>query len=93
MDPFTIGAFAIPLLGRLFGGGGGDSQQQPMQNEMQQLLQMQQRRMQQADPLYQAILKMAMGLAPTAAQQGFGQQPQARPMGGARSRMMRQERF
>jgi hypothetical protein len=52
-----------PLIASLFSGGGHDL---PPQNDaMNDLIGMQTQRMKQADPLYQAILRMAMGLAPT----------------------------
>lgn len=60
-----------PMLGSLFGLGKGNST--PPQNDaMNNLITLQTSRMQQADPLYQAILKMAMGLMPISARAGFG---------------------
>lgn len=80
----------LPLASSLFSKGGSNST--PMDAELQKLLAMQNSRMAQSEPLYQAILKMAMGLMPTSAQpqaarptsptatpQGGGTMPPARP--------------
>lgn len=51
-----------PMLASLFGGHGDDL---PPQNDaMNDLIGLQTSRMRQADPLYQAVLAMAMGLVP-----------------------------
>lgn len=51
-----------PLIASLFKGGGNE---EPPQNAaMNELIGLQTQRMKQADPLYQAILQMAMALAP-----------------------------
>lgn len=51
-----------PMLASLFGGHGDDL---PPQNDaMNDLIGLQTSRMKQADPLYQAVLAMAMGLVP-----------------------------
>lgn len=50
-----------PLLAGLFKGG----HEEPPQNDaMNALIDMQTQRLKQSDPLYQAILRMAMGLVP-----------------------------
>lgn len=64
--------FGLPFLGKLFDMGESDEekmQKQSMQ-QAQQLQQMQMSRLQQTDPLFRAILQMAMGLMPRA-QQGM----------------------
>lgn len=75
-DWLRLASIAAPLSGRFMGGG---NQQSPMAPELRQLLQLQNQRMQQGQPLYDAILKMAMGLLPVSAQAGFGQSAAQRP--------------
>src|SRR3990167_3184596 len=70
---------AIPILAALFGpaltgsknrtGAVSTATTDPM---LRELLQMQQGRMNQSQPLYDAIMKMAMGLMPTQYQQPIG---------------------
>jgi hypothetical protein len=67
-----------PLIASLFSKGGGNGQP-PQQDAMQGLINMQTNRLQQSDPLYQAVLKMAMGLMPTAYQSGMTGLPTAAP--------------
>lgn len=62
-----------PVVASLFGGHGGNGQA-PQSAAMENLINLQTRRLQESDPLYQAILRMAMGLLPTYARQG-GQSP------------------
>lgn len=96
-----LAAAAIPLLGKLFGGGGNkqhEHQQAQLDQQMQQLLGLQNRRLQQSEPLYQAIMQMAMGLMPRGSMQmpGMGggmpqpggmPQRQPAPMGQAAPRI------
>lgn len=75
-----------PLLGLGVSGlgmlGGRGEQDVPFQDELSGLLRLQRGRMEQANPLYDAILKMAMGLLPMSARSGLtGGQP---PTGGGR---------
>ncbi len=72
-----MNASTLAMLGQLglsaYGAARGNRQTQaPYSAEMEKLLGMQSQRMQQADPLYQAILRMAMGLLPTNARAGMG---------------------
>jgi hypothetical protein len=59
------GSQILPMVGALTSRGGN---QTPMDGELQRLLQMQNSRMQQSQPLYDAILKLAMGLLPRGVQ-------------------------
>lgn len=69
-----------PMIASLFSGRGHD---EPPQNAaMNELIAMQTQRMRQADPLYQAILRMAMGLAPS---QYRSAMPTASPTPAARA--------
>jgi hypothetical protein len=73
MAPALVGLLkASPMimqgLSALFSRGSGGGSQTPMNGQMEQLLRIQNQRMTQADPLYQAILKMAMGLMPKGVQ-------------------------
>ncbi len=84
-----MNASTLAMLGQLglgaYGAIRGNRQTQaPYSAEMERLLGMQSQRMQQADPLYQAILRMAMGLLPTSARAGFGPTatPSPLPRGG-----------
>lgn len=54
-----------PTIMSLF--SGHHSSAPPQGQAMEDLIRMQTTRMQQSDPLYQAILKMAMGLMPASA--------------------------
>lgn len=56
----------------LRGRGGPSEDEQAMSATQQQLQQMQMNRIRQSDPLYQAILQLAMGLMPVSARQGMG---------------------
>lgn len=67
-----------PLIASLFKGGGNE---EPPQNAaMNELIGLQTQRMKQADPLYQAILQMAMALAPK-----YARSTMAPPTGAAPS--------
>jgi hypothetical protein len=71
-----------PMIAGLFTGHGGGNQV-PQSAELEQILGMQRQRMQQTDPLYQAMIRMAMGLLPVSARAGMqmpGMPPQAGPM-------------
>jgi hypothetical protein len=63
-NALQVGSLGAMGLSGLMSRGGDEV---PYAAELQELLQMQKRRMQQADPLYQAILRMAMGLLPAGA--------------------------
>lgn len=65
-----------PMLASLFMGKGGTP---PQNDAMNGLINMQTQRLHDADPLYQAILKMAMGLMPSAYQGGGGTTTATRP--------------
>lgn len=70
----TIGQWA-PIVSAGLGAvnsfrGSGDP---PYSAEMEQLLRLQRQRAEAANPLYQAVLQMAMGLMPTAARAGMMQ--------------------
>lgn len=58
----------VSALGALRGGGAQDV---PFEDELSGILNIQRSRMEQANPLYQAILKMAMGLLPMSARSGL----------------------
>lgn len=70
----TINKYA-PLAGLGIGAlgafAGGGQQNVPFEDELSGLLSLQRGRMEQANPLYQAILKMAMGLLPMSARSGL----------------------
>jgi hypothetical protein len=59
--------------------GGPTDDEQAMSQTQQQLQQMQMNRIRQSDPLYQAILQLAMGLMPMSARQGMTPQTGAQP--------------
>lgn len=77
-------AFAPMVLSLFAGRPKHDASQQVPQNDaLTQLLAMQKSRMTQTDPLYQAILKMAMGMMPVSARPPMpGQRPAGFPGGG-----------
>lgn len=50
------------------------SNQVPMSNELEQILGMQRSRMEQSQPLYDAVLKLAMSMAPVSARGMMGPQ-------------------
>lgn len=54
-----------PLIASLFMGHGSGSGTVPYADQLNALLGEQRSRMQASDPLYQAILRMAMGMVPT----------------------------
>lgn len=66
-----------PLVASLFSGGG--NQEPPQNDAMNRLINLQSDRLEQSNPLYQAILAMAMGLAPKSARGGMPRAPQAVP--------------
>lgn len=68
----------IGMLSALRGG----QQDVPYANELSGLLRLQQQRMQQASPLYEAVLRMAMGLLPMSARAGFTAPPGGTGGGG-----------
>jgi hypothetical protein len=63
-------------------GGHGSSGDVPHSAAMEELIGLQTNRLKQSDPLYQAVLRMAMGLMPVSARGGMqmpGGQPSAMP--------------
>lgn len=60
-------------LGLFKGHGGGD--QVPMSNELEQILGLQRGRMEQTQPLYDALLRMAMQMMPISARGGMSGPP------------------
>lgn len=77
---------AIMLAGLGAGLLGGKHNDEPPQNQaMNDLIGVQTQRMRQADPLYQAMLRMAMGLLPTYARGGLAMPGMASP-GGVNAR-------
>lgn len=78
-DWLDLGGQVMPMVGSLLSKGGNPT---PMDAELQNLLRMQNTRMQQADPLYQAILKMAMGLLPRGVQPPQSAPPMTAPQPG-----------
>lgn len=83
---------AIPILASIFaarsgnnnnsGGSNGTTGPQDLDPMLKQLLDMQGGRMQQSQPLYEAIMRMAMGLLPTQYQQPIGGLPNGNRGGG-----------
>lgn len=72
MEPTTMLALATalgPLLSGLFGGGGNSSRNQATTQtsdlNLQRMLQLQAGRLEGSEPLYRAVMDMAMGLLPT----------------------------
>lgn len=59
-----------PLAMGLFGGGSGGDGEVPMGDELEQILGLQRQRMEMTEPLYRAMLQMAMSLLPTYARGG-----------------------
>jgi len=70
-----------PLIASLF-TGHGNSNTVPYADQLNALLGEQRQRMQAADPLYQAILRMAMGMVPTAYRGALPGASGAAPMAG-----------